>query len=101
VKELQYNASGTIEEWNQLKNKHKNSNTGEPFIDQSMIMEYAEKFSQLIFGSSDKISPAIYPGAIDELEKMIKEGWVNTTLSSSFNPTHISMMDAQWTLIDS
>jgi endonuclease YncB( thermonuclease family) len=75
VKELQYNASGTIDEWNQLKNKHTNSNTGEQFIDQSMIKEYAEKFSQLIFGSSDKISPAIYPGSIDELEKMIKEGW--------------------------
>jgi endonuclease YncB( thermonuclease family) len=75
IKELQYNASGTIDEWNKLKEKHTNHETGQQFIDQAMTTEFAGKFSQLIFGESDKISPAIYPNALDQIERMIREGW--------------------------
>jgi endonuclease YncB( thermonuclease family) len=75
VKELQFNASGTIDEWNKLKDKHTNHETGQQFIDQAMTTEFAGKFSQLIFGESDKISPAIYPNALDQIERMIREGW--------------------------
>jgi hypothetical protein len=75
IKELQFNASGTLKDWNDLKQSAPKNDKGEPLLNNQDIMEKAGQFSQLIFGKSDSISPAIYPNALDQIEKMIQEGW--------------------------
>jgi endonuclease YncB( thermonuclease family) len=75
IKQLQWDASGVLDDWNNLKNAAPKSKKGDPIVNNQEMLEKAGQFSQLLFGSSDKISPAVYPSALDQIEKMIKEGW--------------------------